>query len=233
MAKAIIPPVLREALYQRVVVRKIPEAIRYRPHYSPWLAPDFASLYESVRPYTLCTIASCWTLHNMLQHALHVPGDVAELGVFKGGTALLLRKAIDGHGRALRLFDSFEGMAKADAQLDRHRQGDFADTSVEGVRAVVGDDAFIDYRKGWIPETFSGLEATRYCFSHIDLDLHQSIIDSLEFIYPRTSPGGVIVFDDYGFASCPGARRAVDAFFEDKPERPLALQTGQALAIKL
>ncbi len=41
------------------------------------------------------------------------------------------------------------------------------------------------------------------------------------------------MFDDYGFASCPGARRAVDEFFVDKPERPLGLQTGQALVVKL
>jgi O-methyltransferase len=232
-ARAITPPVLWEALYRSLVVRSIPDANCYRPHFSPWLAPDFMSLYESIRPFTSCTSASCWTLHNMLQQALHVPGDVAEAGVFKGGTALLLRKGIEGHGRALRLFDSFEGMAHTSAQLDRHRQGDFSDTSVEGVTAVVGNDPFIDYRKGWIPETFTGLEPTRYCFAHIDLDLHQSIIDSLQFIYPRMSQGGVIVLDDYGFASCPGARLAVDAYFEDKPERPLALQTGQAIAIKL
>ena len=27
-----------------------------------------------------------------------------------------------------------------------------------------------------------------------------------------------MLFDDYGFATCPGARRAIDEFFADKPE---------------
>ena len=42
-----------------------------------------------------------------------------------------------------------------------------------------------------------------------------------------------MVFDDYGFASCPGARKAVDEFFNDKPERPLVLPTAQAIVMRL
>jgi O-methyltransferase len=44
--------------------------------------------------------------------------------------------------------------------------------------------------------------------------------------------GGFIIFDDYGMPSCPGARAAVDQFFADKPEKPLALHTGQALVFR-
>ena len=46
-------------------------------------------------------------------------------------------------------------------------------------------------------------------------------------------PGGMIVFDDYGFPSCPGARRAVDEAFANRPEVPICLPTGQALVVKL
>ncbi len=42
-----------------------------------------------------------------------------------------------------------------------------------------------------------------------------------------------MVFDDYGFLSCPGAKEAVDAFFTDKPEQPLYLSTAQAVVFKL
>ena len=97
----------------------------------------------------------------------------------------------------------------------------------------MGSDDFIDYRKGWVPETFAGLEDKSFCFAHIDLDLYQGVLDSLTFLYPRMSAGGIIVLDDFGFASCPGARRAVDEFFADKPEFPLALQTCQGLIHKL
>jgi hypothetical protein len=42
-----------------------------------------------------------------------------------------------------------------------------------------------------------------------------------------------MLFDDYGFPACPGARKAVDEFFRDRPEAPVVLATGQAVVIKL
>jgi O-methyltransferase len=67
---------------------------------------------------------------------------------------------------------------------------------------------------------------------HVDLDIFASITDALTFFYPRMAAGGIIVFDDYGFPSCPGARAAVDEFFSQKPEVPFALQTGQCVVRK-
>lgn len=222
-------------MYNRLVVRDIPDAEYYRPSYSPWLAPWFRTLFEEhVRPHSVVSIERCWTLWQSLAQAVNCPGAVMEAGVFQGGTARLLREVIgERRDRKLYLFDSFEGMQKVDADSDRHSEGDFADTSLDGVRSVVGSDPFIEFRKGWVPAIFSGLEGETFCFAHIDLDLYEGVRDTLAFVYPRLSPGGVIVLDDYGFASCPGARRAVDDFFADKPERPLALLTSQALIHKL
>jgi O-methyltransferase len=45
-------------------------------------------------------------------------------------------------------------------------------------------------------------------------------------------PGGVMVFDDYGFPSCKGAKKAVDEFFKEKPDIGLYLQTGQYIVIR-
>lgn len=93
--------------------------------------------------------------------------------------------------------------------------------------------SFLDYRVGWMPDTFAGLEDRTFCFAHIDVDLYSSIMTSCKFMYPRMSRGGSMVFHDYGFPSCPGARQAVDEFFLDKPEEPLVLQTGQVVVCKL
>jgi hypothetical protein len=44
--------------------------------------------------------------------------------------------------------------------------------------------------------------------------------------------GGVLVCDDYGFTTCPGATRAIDDYLSDKDERMIALPAGGGFLIK-
>lgn len=55
----------------------------------------------------------------------------------------------------------------------------------------------------------------------------------LFIFYTRLNPGGVLIFDDYGFPTCPGAKRAVDEFFAAVPEHSVYLPTGQAVVTRL
>jgi O-methyltransferase len=123
-------------------------------------------------------------------------------------------------------------MPATDSEKDLHQKGDFRDTSLEAVRAYVGNDDLCVFRPGFIPDTFQGLESSQIAFAHIDLDIYRSILDCLNFVWPRLSAGGFVVFDDYGFPSCPGARAAVDEFFSSRSCVPLCLPTGQAVVFK-
>ena len=67
---------------------------------------------------------------------------------------------------------------------------------------------------------------------HIDVGLYQPTRDSLKFFYPRTSPGGMIVCDHYGYVNCPGTKQACDELAADWPERWLHLPTDQGLLTK-
>jgi O-methyltransferase len=95
---------------------------------------------------------------------------------------------------------------------------------------VSGD--FIHFHKGLIPETFLGLEESRIAMAHVDVDIYSAVRACCEFIFPRLRVGGFMVFDDYGFPTCPGARTAVDEFFVGRSATPLVLQTGQAVVFK-
>jgi len=66
---------------------------------------------------------------------------------------------------------------------------------------------------------------------HIDVDLYQPTMDSLAFFYPRLSNSGVIVLDDYGFTTCPGAYKAVKTFMSENrlSQHLIMLTTGQGL----
>jgi O-methyltransferase len=173
-------------------------------------------------------------LYTLIRQSVSVPGDVWECGVYKGGTAAMMAAMLDHYApqKRLYLFDTFEGMPGTDPGKDWHKQGDFSDTSLEAVTASVGFEEQCVFRKGLIPDTFKGLETSAIAFAHIDVDIYKSILDCLAFIWPRLSVGGFIVFDDYGFPTCPGARTAVDEFFSAKSCFPLCLPTGQALVFK-
>jgi O-methyltransferase len=214
----------------------VPDLDLYRPLFSPWEGlPDFRTHFEAIREHTLVSADRCWILSSCLSHARNLEGDFAEFGVFRGGTALLAARVLSDarDGRCLHLFDSFAGMPKT-SDGEPYRAGDLDQTSAAHVERLVGSTgAKVKLHVGYIPETFRETGIDRLAFAHIDVDLYKSVLDCVEFVYPRLVPGGMIIFDDYGFPGCVRAREATDKAFESLPEKPIYLPTGQAVVIKL
>jgi O-methyltransferase len=215
----------------------VPDRRFYTPLFSPWHGyGDFEPFLRLAEPYSFVSPDRLYVLYAFALNAVRLPGEFWECGVYKGGTARMLAEIVrlkGGQEATLHLFDTFAGMPKTNKLVDFHNQGDFADTSLEAVREAVGDNDRVVFHPGFIPETFAGKERSIIALAHVDLDIHKSILDCSDFIYPRLAVGGVMLFDDYGFPACPGARKAVDDFFSDKPETPVVLPTGQAAMIKL
>lgn len=214
----------------------IPDGEFYKPLFSPWNDyGEFARYRCLATPYSLVSSDRLYVLYALALNAVHLQGEFWECGVYKGGTARMLAEFLATHGRPdckLHLFDTFSGMPETDKNFDLHRKGDFADTSLGVVRQVVGHPERVEFHPGWIPETFQGMANARVSLAHVDVDIYRSIRDCCEFIYPRLNAGGAMIFDDYGFPTCPGARKAVDEFFSGKAESPIVLQTGQAIVIR-
>jgi O-methyltransferase len=194
--------------------------------------PEFIQIFSRIE-YTLVDHARCYILHQFAKQTAGLPGDLAEVGVYKGGTAKLLALTISPRAKkTLHLFDTFTGMPPTQSGTDYHHAGDLGDTSLEGVQRTLQECGNVRFYKGFFPDTAGPVENSRFCMVHIDADIYQSVKDSCVFFYPRLEKGGVMVFDDYGFMSCPGARKAVDEFFSDKPESPVYLPSGQCIVIK-
>ena len=130
------------------------------------------------------------------------------------------------------MFDSFEGLSQPDTADGSYWQaGDMA--MAEGaVRHNLRDCRNYVTMKGWIPSRFTEVAAHRFSFVHIDVDLYEPTRDSLAFFLPRMTAGGIIVVDDYGFATCPGATQAVDNMLRHAPEKMLAMPDGGGFLIK-
>ena len=154
-------------------------------------------------------------------------GDLVELGVYKGSTAALIATLARRLGRTAFLMDTFEGFAATDLRgIDADKGMEFADTSVEAVRRLVGE-ANTHFIKGYFPATATELPPDgRYCLVHIDCDLYAPIAAALEYFYPRMVPGGFLIVHDYSSMHWNGAERAVDEFFADKPESVVPLTDG-------
>ena len=171
-------------------------------------------------------------LYQLLRLTDFIKGDVAEVGVYKGGSAKMLAETIWPFNKNIHLFDTFCGMPKVDTTKDNHhKEGDFAGTSLDIVQKYLEYCFNTCIYPGFFPDTAKNVLGP-FSFVHIDVDIYQSTLDCYEFFYPKMSYNGIIVCDDYNFASCLGAKFAVDEFFEDKPEVPICLSTRQCFVIK-
>jgi len=193
---------------------------------------NFMALMQQIKGYTLVDNARCFMISQLSRQAYAVSGDVAEIGVYKGGTAKLLARLFEGKNKTVHLFDTFSGMPPADPGKDIHKENDFSDTSLENVMAFMHDCKNVRFYKGVFPATAKPLEASAFCLVHIDVDIYKSAMDCCTFFYPRMNKGGAMIFDDYGFLSCPGIKMAVDEYFLGRPEKPLYLPTGQCVVIR-
>jgi O-methyltransferase len=210
----------------------IKDAKFYRPMYLPWLTPAWGNLLRADESRSVLTPQAKYNLYSLaLGASRRCDGEVAECGVYRGGTARILAELLP--TRPLHLFDTFEGMPETDPKRDLHKRGDFADTDLDSVRDYLSGFANVDFVPGLIPDSLQVVSERTFSFVHIDLDIYGAIKSACEFFYPRVAPGGVVLFDDYGFPSCPGARAAVDEFFADKPEVAMVMPTGQCWVEKL
>ncbi len=165
-----------------------------------------------------------------------IPGDIAEIGVWKGDTAIILANFARSNGINAYLLDTYEGFDSRDlSENENHLRGCFSDTSLETVRARIGDES-VHYIKGYFPDTSIQLPPdNRYCFINIDCDLYGPVLSALEYFYPRIAEGGFLIIHDYMSLMWDGPIKAVDEFFSDKPEQiiPLSDYAGSVVIRKI
>ncbi len=173
-------------------------------------------------------------IQQLLRLTDKVPGDTAECGVYLGASSYLICSFIAQSAlpKSHHMFNSFEGLSAPAADDSSHwRERDLQVDFGETARRLSRFEN-VHYYKGWIPDRFAEVVGRRFSFLHIDVDLYEPTRDSVAFFYPRMTPGGIIVCDDYGFASCPGATKAMDEYLQDKPEKMVMLSDGGGFLIK-
>ncbi|MBK7558791.1 MAG: class I SAM-dependent methyltransferase [Chitinophagaceae bacterium] len=181
--------------------------------YSPWLNDEtFLKTYNAVKGNTLVDIYRCYELWQIASRLKDQKAAIIEVGVWRGGTAALLAKA-NRDNSPVYLCDTFEGVAKAGEKDNQYKGGEHADTSVDMVQQLMQQLEVTDYHilKGIFPDVTAELfQDKTFKICHIDVDVYESAKDIFNWVWERMIVGGVVVFDDYGFAACAGITQLVN-----------------------
>lgn len=151
-----------------------------------------------------------WVLRPLLDQCARLPGDIVEMGVYRGRMFLQLAPYAELWGKTAVAIDSFVGMAEPGPE-DADERG--RQQYPTGAMNVGGDDTFrqaaweyiyhrpacVKIVRGWVPDVFQSpdLAERRFCFGHIDLDQYRPTLDALEWLWPRMVRGGTVAVHDY------------------------------------
>jgi O-methyltransferase len=208
--------------------------------YSPWLADQqFQSVFAAIRDNTLVDRYRCYELWQLIEEAAKLErGDLIEVGVWRGGTGALIAKKCRPAGidDTVFLCDTFHGVVKAGSHDTAYQGGEHADTSKAAVEALCAQLALenVCILEGIFPDQSGHLvEDHQFRFCHIDVDVYESAKGVAEWVWPRLVPGGILVYDDYGFYSCSGITRFVNEERSKSDRLVFHNLNGHAVVIKL
>jgi O-methyltransferase len=154
----------------------------------------------------------------------NIPGDFVELGVWWGvfSRFLLERNSSENIKRDFYLIDPWAGK-----EGSRYEKDIFLDVSLR-----FKDFKHVKLVRGFAPEALYKLHLNEISFVIIDMNSVVPEIESLEYIWPKLTKGGIIYFDDYAHLDCYELRTSVDRFFQNKVENLLIFPSGNALVVK-
>jgi len=205
------------------------------PEIDWWKNEEFNDFLERFNEADSYNSHRRWMVHQLVRLVDQVPGDTAECGVYLGASSYLICAANAGNEKSEKYhhcFDSFEGLSEPSALDGSHWSTGNLSIGETQVHENLSRFANVKLYKGWIPDRFNEVSDRRFSFVHIDVDLHDPTRDSIAFFYEKLNPGGILLCDDYGFSTCPGATAAIDEFLSDKPEEMIKLGSGGGFFIK-
>jgi len=215
------------------------DVIRHHHHQPAAIPVDFdpeaAATLRHVQSYTMTSPERLFALIQAVLYvsAASVPGDIVECGVWRGGSMMAAARTLIECAdvtRELYLFDTFEGMSPptdrdvaidgqiASALLHAQEKNDpssaWCYATLEDVQSAMSSTGYgmdrIHFMKGKVEDTIPDGAPSRIAILRLDTDWYESTRHELEHLYPRLSPRGVLIIDDYGHWV--GCRQAVDEY---------------------
>lgn len=178
-----------------------------------------------------------WEIYKQVAN---LPGDVVELGVFKGETLLNFAKFMEilnpgdrskrvigfDHWKGLRNFTEHDGHAPTTG----NEEGGW---SPEGFEHTLVDLIDLFHQDSFVPakprielvngdirtSAFEYVKANpglRISLLHFDCDMYEPTLAGLQALYDQVVTGGIVLFDEFAIREWAGESKAVDEFFGGK-----------------
>ena len=200
-------------------------------------------IIKKVSRHTLTSFARIHSLIESVRYVLknNIKGAFVECGVYRGGSMMTVALTLIAEGvtnKDLYLFDTYEGMPAPD-EIDvdiwgrsatkifskrkvSNTSSKWANASLENVKEVMALTGYpaerIYYVKGLVEDTIPERSPGSIALLRLDTDWYRSTMHELTHLYPRLSPKGIIIIDDYGHYK--GAKQAVDEYFYKNKTAP-------------
>ncbi|MGD9765818.1 MAG: TylF/MycF/NovP-related O-methyltransferase, partial [Candidatus Binatia bacterium] len=193
------------------------------------ITPEWFDHFWSGNALTMCGEKKLDNLRWCIEQCLErqVPGDLIECGVWRGGASIFMRGVLAAHGvgdRTVWLADSFQGLPPPPpGSLDEKMYN--WDKVVEIARLAVGLDAVksnfrryglldgqVQFLAGWFQDTLPRAPVKQVAVLRVDADSYEATTDILTHLYPKLSPGGYVILDDWGLDNVCGEKQAALAY---------------------
>lgn len=176
-----------------------------------------------------------------LRRTYHTGIHIAEVGVYRGGGSYFMASVLEHFGMpevGLHCFDTFEGHASDDISnindnVHVHVPKKFSGTSLESVKEYLEKFDMVKLYKGRIQDNAEKVKDSIFGFVHVDVDLYEPTLFTLEFFDERLTSGGMMIVDDFDCTTCIGVRKAVEEFLKHSPDYAMyALLSAQCVLVK-
>lgn len=188
-----------------------------------WEANLFSPSDQAIvwRRYILATLA-----YNSVQ----LEGDFVECGTYSGTGIKVLMDYLGGKSfpKVFWGYDTFDSNPVEGHAFPGQEEGFF-----EKVKQRFDGYEQVNLIKGFIPDSFQQGAPEKIAFLHIDLNNAEAELATLNHLFPRVVPGGVIVLDDYEWSGIYRPQKIQeDEWFDASNYRVVPLPTGQGMLIK-
>jgi len=216
----------------------------------------YQAIVQKISPYTMTLregLDATYALFQAIKYITlnKIEGDIAECGVWRGGSMMLMALALRHFGdtqRSLYLYDTFDVMTRPgdrDIDFDGNAMktvwsqaardgkvigyGGPVDTVKFNLQATGYPMTQMHFIVGDVLQTIPAQMPPRIALLRLDTDWYESTLHELKHLYDRIVPQGVLIIDDYGW--CQGARQATDEFFRERPFKPMMHRVDQGVRI--